>query len=357
MHLRIGIAAVLVGLTGLPGAAIAQLAPSPDAPPVSTAPPAPVDSAPVASFKVNVNLVDLFFTVKDKNGNLVPHLNKEMCAVSEDKAPQTLKNFVAETNQPLTLGILLDTSGSQQRVLPLEQDAGAQFLQQVLRTKDEAFVLSFDVNIDLLQDYSNSARELGHAMNKAQINTAGGNGGSGMPGAGGGTIPTSGGPKGTVLYDAIYEASDVKLNQETGRKAMIILTDGEDEGSDHKIQDAIAAAQRNNVIVYVILIADREMYWNQGMGYYGYGAAKKIADETGGRVIDVGNNGAKLQAAFQQIQDELRTQYVASYTPSNDKQDGSFRHIGVECRGDSGENLKVQVRKGYYAPSSGSRGN
>ena len=272
--------------------------------------------------------------------------------MSEDKVPQTLKNFVAETNQPLTLGILLDTSGSQQRVLPLEQDAGSQFLQQVLRTKDEAFLISFDVNIDLLQDYTNSPRMLAHAMEKAEINTAGGNG-SGIPGLGGGTIPTVGDPKGTLLYDAIYEASYDKLNQETGRKAMIILTDGEDEGSSHKIGDAIAAAEKNNVIVYIILIADRAMYWNQGMGYYGYSAAKRITDETGGRTIDVGNNGAKLQAAFQQIQDELRTQYVASYTPSNEKQDGTFRHIGVECRGDAGENLKVQVRKGYYAPSSG----
>jgi VWFA-related protein len=334
-------------------AAWAQLAPSPDAPPVSNAPPPPPDAAPVATFKVNVNLVDLFFTVKDKNGNLIPHLNKEMCSVLEDKAPQTVKNFVAETNQPLTLGILLDTSGSQQRVLPLEQDAGSQFLQQVLRSKDEAFLISFDVNIDLLQDYTNSPRQLAHAMDKAQINTAGGNGGAGIPGAGGGTIPTSGGPKGTVLYDAIYEASYDKLNQESGRKAIIILTDGEDEGSDHKIADAIAAAQRNNVIVYVILIADRAMYWNYGMGYSGYSAAKRISDETGGRTIDVGNNGPKLQAAFQQIQDELRTQYVASYTPSNAKQDGTFRHIAVECKGDGGDNLKVQVRKGYYAPSSG----
>jgi VWFA-related protein len=353
MHLRIATAALGVGLAALPAAVWAQLAPSPDAPPMSTAPAAPVDEKPMTTFKVSVNLVDLFFTVKDKNGNLVPHLNKQMCTVNEDKVPQTLKNFVAETNQPLTLGILLDTSGSQQRVLPLEQDAGGQFLEQVLRTKDEAFLLSFDVNIDLLQDYTNSARELAHSMNKAQINTAGGNGGAGIPGAGGGTIPTQGGPKGTVLYDAIYEASNYKLNQETGRKAMIILTDGEDEGSDHKIQDAIAAAERNNVIVYVILIADRAMYWNQGMGYYGYGAAKKISDETGGRVIDVGNNGDKLRAAFQQIQDELRTQYVASYTPSNDKQDGTFRHIGVDCKGDAGENLKVQVRKGYYAPGGG----
>jgi VWFA-related protein len=353
MQLRIGIAGVLVGLATLPLAGWAQLAPSPDAPPVSTAPPAPVDQTPMATFKVNVNLVDLFFTVKDKNGNLIPHLNKEMCSVSEDKVPQTLKNFVAETNQPLTLGMLLDTSGSQQRVLPLEQQAGSQFLEQVLRTKDEAFLISFDVNIDLLQDYTNSPHMLAHAMDKAQINTAGGNGAAGIPGAGGGTIPTIGDPKGTLLYDAIYEASYDKLNQETGRKAIIILTDGEDEGSNHKIGDAIAAAQKNNVIVYVILIADRAMYWGQNMGYYGYSAAKKITDETGGRTIDVGNNGAKLQAAFQQIQDELRTQYVASYTPSNDKADGTFRHIGVECKTDSGENLKVQVRKGYYAPTPG----
>ena len=99
------------------------------------------------------------------------------------------------------------------------------------------------------------------------------------------------------------------------------------------------------MIIYVILIADRAMYWNSGMGYYGYSAAKKIADETGGRVIDVGNNGQKLQDAFEQIEDELRTQYVASYTSSNTKLDGTFRRIAVQC----GEGMKVQVRKGYYA--------
>jgi len=351
MRLRTSVAAVLVGLAAVPAAGGAQLAPSPDAPPVSSAPAAPPEDASVATFKQTVNLVDLFFTVRDKNGNLVPHLSKDMCTVLEDKVPQTLNSFVAETNQPLTLGIMLDTSGSQQRVLPLEQEAGGEFLQQVLRAKDEAFLISFDVNIDLLQDYTNSARQLAHAMDKAQINTAGGNGGAGIPGAGGGTIPTPGGPKGTVLYDAIYEAAHQKMHQETGRKAMIILTDGEDEGSDHKIGDAIAAAERNNVIVYVILIADREMYGYQGMGYYGYSAAKQIADETGGRVIDVGNNGDKLRAAFQQIQDELRTQYLATYTPSNTKTDGTFRHIAVECKGDVGEVVKVRARKGYYAPA------
>ena len=123
--------------------------------------------------------------------------------------PQKLKNFVAETNQPLTLGILLDTSGSQERVLPLEQQAGSQFLEQVLRQKDEAFLLSFDVNVDLLQDFTNSPRMLAHAMDKAEINTAGGNGG-GIPGLGGGPVPVSGTPKGTLLYDAIYLASNRK---------------------------------------------------------------------------------------------------------------------------------------------------
>ena len=352
MIYRIGIAAALLaGLFIFAMAGWAQLAPSPDASPVSNAPALAADETPVATFKQTVNLVDLFFTVKDDKGNLVPHLNQQNCSVLEEKAPQTLKSFVAETNQPLTLGILLDTSGSQQRVLPLEQDAGSQFLQQVLRSKDEAFLISFDVNVDLLQDFTNSPRLLARAMQKAQINTAAGNGGGGIPGLGGGPVPIHGDPKGTLLYDAILLASTEKLNQETGRKAMIILTDGEDQGSRTKIGEAIAAANRNNIIVYVILIADRGFYGGFGSGYFGYSAAKQISDETGGRLIDVGNNGAKLQAAFQQIQDELRTQYVASYTPSNAKRDGAFRRIAVDCKGDSGERLKVQVRKGYYAPS------
>lgn len=300
----------------------------------------------MGTLKINVNLVDLFFTVKDKAGNLVPHLSKDDCSVSEDKVPQKLKNFAAETHLPLTLGILLDTSGSQGAVLPLEQQAGSDFLQRVLKSKDQAFLLSFDVNVDLLQDFTSSPRLLGRALAKADINTAGGNGAAGIPGLGGGTIPTQGAPKGTLLYDAIYLASNEKLSQENGRKAMIILTDGDDQGSRTKIQDAVAAAQKANTIIYVILIADTGFYG--GFGYNGYSAAKKLSEETGGRMINVGNNGKKLEAAFQQIEDELRTQYVASYTPTNAKLDGTFRHIAVQC---TGEDMKVQVRKGYFAPS------
>src|ERR1700756_2207332 len=190
-------AALLLTLPVFSASGWAQLAPSPDAPPVSNAPEAPPEDQSVATFKIQVNLVDLFFTVKDKNGNLVPHLTQNDCSVAEDKVPQTLKHFVAETNQALTLGIMLDTSGSQERVLPLEQEAGSRFLEQVLRQKDEAFLLSFDVNVDLLQDYTNNPHQLARALNKAEINSAGGNGAGGAAGLGGGAVPGHGMPTGT----------------------------------------------------------------------------------------------------------------------------------------------------------------
>ncbi len=330
----------------------AQEAPSPGAPPVSTAPDTeePKD-APMETLKVNVNLVSLYFTVHDKHNGLIPNLTREDCSVYEDKTLQKLKNFATEADQPLTLGILLDTSGSQQNVLPLEQQTGAAFLERVLRSKDEAFLISFDVGIDLLQDYTSNPHLLERAMNKAQINTAGGNGAMGVPGIGQGPIPQTGTPKGTLLYDAVFVAANDKMRQETGRKAMILLTDGEDQGSTEKITTAIEAAQKANTIVYVLLIADRGFYFT-GMigGYSGDQAMRKLAEETGGRVIDVGNNGKKLEAAFKQIEDELRTQYLANYTPTNPKLDGTYRKIEIQCKGDG---LKVQARKGYYALAEG----
>ncbi len=318
----------------------AQVAPSPDAPPQGPAgdPNGDDQSQPLETLKVNVNLVSLYFTVHDKHGMLIPHLTKDDFNILEDKTPQKIKNFAAENDQPLTLGILLDTSGSQQNVLPLEQEAGAAFLSHVLHSKDEAFLISFDVNTELLSDYTANARALARAMDKAQINVGTG-GMGGMP---------SGPPKGTVLYDAVYLATHEKLQQETGRKAIIILSDGEDQGSTEKLQDAIEAAQKANTIVYVLLVADRGFYGRgvYTMGYTGDAAMRKMAEETGGRVIDVGNNGKKMEGAFAQIEEELRTQYVASYTPTNAKLDGSYRKIEIDVKGDG---LKVQSRKGYYA--------
>lgn len=316
----------------------AQLAPSPDAPPVSHAPAQALDEEEAPILKVQVNLVDVFFTVTGKGGELVPHLTTGDCTVSEDKVQQSLKSFQAETNLPLTLGIVLDTSYSQSRVLQLEQDAGSQFLKRVLRKKDEAFLLSVSTSVDLLQDLTNDPRQLTRALEKAEI--------SASYSLGSGPVPTQGQPRGTVLYDSVYLAAYEKMSQEVGRKALILLTDGEDQGSRIKLAGAIEAAQRANVTVYVILIADVQSYLSQGVGYSGYGAMKKMAEETGGRVINVGNNGKKLSAAFDQIEAELRTQYVATYIPSNTKQDGNYRKLQVECKGDG---LKVMARKGYYA--------
>src|SRR5581483_129297 len=155
----------------------------------------------VGTFKVSVDVVNIFFNVKDKHGLLIPNLTKNDFDVFEDGKPQTIKYFAAEANQPLTLGLLIDTSVSQERVLPMEKEVGAAFLQNVLRDKDLAFVISFDVNVDLLQDYTNSSRDLRAAMDRTKINGGGGSGG--LPGMGGGPVPISN-PKGTLLYDAVY---------------------------------------------------------------------------------------------------------------------------------------------------------
>jgi VWFA-related protein len=299
------------------------------------------EQEPLQTFKVEVNVVNLYFNVKDKHGALIPNLTKNDFEVSEDGTPQKIKYYSATSDQPLTLGLMIDTSGSQQRVLPMTQEIGSDFLADVLRPKDEAFVISFDINVELLQDFTNQPSLLRKALHKTRINAGGGS--SGIPGIGQGPVPVSN-PKGTLLYDAIYLASDEKLKQEVGRKALIILTDGEDQGSRTKIQEAIEAAQKSDAIVYVIYEADRGATFG-----YGKGEMKKICEQTGGRVIDVGDNAKKLREAFNQISNELRSQYYIGYTPTNQKQDGSYRKVEVKP---VNKDYKIQARKGYYAPTA-----
>ena len=321
---------------GLTSALHAQEAPSPGGPPpASKAEPQPVDIGDVQTLKVNVNLVNVYFSVRDKSG-YITNLHKDDCSIYEDKNLQKTKNFTQEKNLPLTIGILLDTSGSQMNVLPLEQTAGAEFLKDVLTPKDEAFLISFDINVNLLADYTNSPREIKRAMDSAQINT----------GAGTGSVTGNGAARGTLLFDAVYLAAHDKLRQEAGRKIIVMLTDGGDQGSQETIKTATEAAQKANAIIYVILIADRGFYGGFGMGYTGDADMERLAKDTGGRVINVGNNGKKLQEAFDQIQDELRTQYLASYTSTNPKvNDGTFRTLNITCQ----QGQKIQARKGYYA--------
>jgi VWFA-related protein len=296
------------------------------------------------TLKVNVNVVQLFYNVKDKKGALIPNLTKDDFEVVEDGKPQTIKYFAADSNLPLTLGILIDSSGSQMRVLDMEKQVGGEFLNQILRDKDLAFVISFDIDVDLLQDFTNSVHLLKTALNSAKINTGGGSGG-GIPGLGGGTVPTVGTPRGTLLYDAVYLASHDELAQQVGRKAMILLTDGEDQGSRLKIKDAIEAAQKADAIAYVLLCADRGFYGFGG--YSGDSEMKKLTSETGGRVIEVGNKFDKLKEGFNQIANELRSQYNIGYTPTNAKLDGTFRKVEIHCK--TNKDYKIQARSGYYA--------
>jgi VWFA-related protein len=340
------LAAVLAVLVAFP---VVSLCGQAEAPPERKAPQSNDQSTvqddqgePITTFKGGVDVVQLFFNVKDKKGALIPNLRKEDFQLAEDGKPQTVKYFSVNSDLPLTLGILIDASGSQQNVLDMEKQVGGAFLSEIIREKDLAFVMSFDVNVDLLQDFTSSTRKLKDALNSARINTGGGGGSIG--GLGGGPIPTSS-PRGTLLYDAIYLASHDELAQQVGRKAMIILTDGSDQGSKLRIQDAIEAAQKSDSIVYVLMIADRGFYG--GMGYTGDSEMKKLSRETGGRMIDVGNKFDKLKQAFDQIALELRSQYSVGYTPSNPARDGSFRKVEVRAK-----DYKIQARAGYYARAS-----
>jgi VWFA-related protein len=296
---------------------------------------------PTETLKVNVNVVQLFFNVKDKHGALIPNMTKDDFEIAEDGKPQTIKYFAAESNLPLTIGMMIDSSGSQRNVIDMEKEVGGAFLRQILTDKDEAFVISFDISVDLLQDFTRDNHRLQAALNKAKVNVDYSSGG--VPGMGGGPVPQRGNSPGTLLYDAVYLSAHDMLAKEVGRKAMILLTDGQDEGSRLKIQEAIEAAQKADAIVYVLLCADRGFYG--GFGYSGESEMHKLTEQTGGRVINVGNKFDKLRDAFDQIAAELRSQYNIGYTPTNTKQDGTYRKLEIKNK----QNYKIQSRAGYYA--------
>jgi len=205
-----------------------------------------------------------------------------------------------------------------------------------------AFVISFDVQVELLHDFTANVRALKTALNSAKINTGGADCG-GIPGMGGGPVPCMGKQKGTLLYDAVQLASHDEMAQQVDRKAMILLTDGQDYGSQNNIRDAIQAAQKADTIIYVLLVADRSAY---GFGQYGGDSEmKKLTAETGGRVIEVGSKTEKLKAAFDQIAAELRSQYEVGYVPTNVAKNGGYRKIEIRSK----DEYKIQSRSGYYA--------
>jgi len=297
---------------------------------------------PAEKLKVNVNVVSVLFNVKDKHGALIPNLTKDDFEIAEDGKTQTIKYFNAESNLPLTLGIMIDSSASQRNVLDMEKQVGGAFLKQILTDKDEAYVIGFDISVDLLQDFTRDVHRLQAALDKVKIGTEVATGG--IPGMGGGPIPNQN-PPGTLLFDAVYLSAHDMLSKEVGRKAMILLTDGQDEGSKLKIKDAMEAAQKADAIVYVLLCADRGSYFGSGMMYNGEFDMKKLTEATGGRVVNVGNKFDKLRDAFDQIAAELRSQYSIGYTPTNLKRDGTYRKLEIKNK----QNYKIQARAGYYA--------
>ena len=297
-----------------------------------------------ATIKVEVQVVNVLCSVRDNKGRLVSNLDKQDFELREDGQPQQILYFARETELPLTLGLLVDSSISQQRLIPQEQEAAGAFFEQVLTPQDVAFLISFDVNVDLLQDLTGSVDFLRRALGEIHVNSGGGVAGPIGGGTSGPFPSTQSG--GTHLYDAVYLASREVLASEVGRKALILITDGQDHGSKVDREAAIEAAQKTDAILYGILFYDRGFYGYGNVGYTGESALKKMAEETGGRVFNV-DNDRELAAAFDQISNELRSQYSLGYSPTNAAQDGSYRRIEVRA---SGRGLKVQARKGYYAP-------
>jgi len=292
------------------------------------------------SLKVQTTLINVFATVRDKKNGVITNLSQQDFKIFEDGVEQKVDFFSKEMNLPITLAILIDTSGSMQNILGAEQDAAARFVKTVMRKKDEALVISFDFDVNLLADFTEDPEVLNRAIHRAEISAVS-SGGVVTPG----TVP-QGSNGGTDLYDAVYLACHDELASEAGRKAVILLTDAEDTGSKLSLNEAIESAQRSDAVIHVLRLADEPFYFGMGMGYGGASVARKMADETGGREIEV-RNEKNLETAFSLISEELRSQYVLGYYPSNTKRDGSFRKIKLEVtRPDS----KILARKGYYAP-------
>lgn len=325
------------------------------------------------TFSTDVKVVNVLATVRDKQGQIVRNLNQDDFVLEEDDRPQAIRYFSRETNLPLTLGLLVDTSLSQRRVLGQEQQASYQFLDQVLRVdKDQAFIIHFDREAELLEDLTSSRQKLQDALTKLETPQMGPRGGGRGPSGGGGGYP-SGGRRvpGTVLYDAVYLASDELMKKLSGRKALIVLSDGVDTGSKFTLATAIEAAQRADTLVYSILFADEEAY-SRGSGYPrmggpgmggrrrgGWGGRgpmpathpdgkkilQRLSRETGGGFFEVSKKQS-IEQIYDRVQEELRSQYSLGYTPDVAGAGPGYRKIRVTTKQ---KGLVVQARDGYYA--------
>ncbi|MGC1416697.1 MAG: VWA domain-containing protein [Candidatus Acidiferrum sp.] len=330
---------------------------------------------------VEVKTVSVLATVRDKHGKIIPDLTKNDFELDEDGRPQTINYFAHQTDLPLRLGLLVDTSLSQRKVLDQERSASYTFLDQLLRQdKDLAFVIHFDRQVELLQDFTPSRPKLQAALQSLatpQYDSGGSNGGSSNGGGGYGG-PGGGGRQGghmhgggTQLYDAIFLASAELMSKQQGRKALIVLTDGVDHGSKETLAEAIATAQRADTIVYSIYFADEDEDYGRpggfGMGgpmggHGGMGGGRggryprqeersdgkkileQISKETGGQFFKASKKET-VDKIYAEIQEDLRNQYSLAYTPDKGNTVGYHKLLLTVPKQ---KDLIIQARDGYY---------
>jgi VWFA-related protein len=338
----------------------------------------PLFTQQIPPITVNVAAVNLLATVRDKHGNIVRNLAKDDFSLEQDGKPQCITYFAKESDLPLTLGLLVDTSLSQRRVLDQERSASRSFLDRVLREdKDQAFLIHFDHEVELLQDLTSSRRKLLAAIDQihspqfsqsssgssTSSDPAGGDGGGrGSHGRGHGG--------GTLLYDSVYLASNEVMKKQQRRKALVVLTDGVDRGSKESLSEALESAERADTLIYCILFADKEEghggggYGGPHMGGGGMGGGRgggyprrteesrpdgkkileQIAKTSGGRFFEVSKKET-LDKIYADLDEELRNQYVLGYSPDKpDATPGYHKlHLAVKQK-----DAQVQTRDGFY---------
>ena len=301
--------------------------------------------------RVETNLTNVFFTAADRQKRFVSDIKREDVRILEDGVPQQIFTFQANVDLPLSLAILIDTSGSEERTLPEEKAAARSFLESVMRAnKDEAAVVSFTGEVTLEQGLTGNVSRLRRAIDQIEFVAPSGYVGGGV--VVGGTPPISGTQQtlagGTAIWDAIWATSNELLNStaEHTRRAIILLTDGQDTVSQVHMRDAINRAVKSDALIYAIGIGDRYQY---GVDE---GSLKKLTEATGGRAY-FPRNERDLHEAFAQIEKDLREQYLIAYSPSNKSRDNSYRRVTIEVINPEvrKQNLKLNYRPGYFANS------
>lgn len=296
------------------------------------------DGAGTPRFRSDVNLVNLTFTVRDPQGALSAHLGKEDFEVFEDGQAQSIRFFYRSTDQPLTLGLVLDASGSQKKFIKKQKRHIERFLKDVLGPKDRAFIVSFANTVRVVSDYSSSLNQLLERLDA--YSDASGKELLQFPELGPRELRIAG----TAYFDAIYYSIRDMLAREDGRKALVVFSDGEDNSSARHMLDVIEAAQAADVPLYALRYTEIKEDRPNSRNKYGASVIARISRETGGRDFDASEE--PIERSFRAIGEELRSHYEIGYATTNPLRDGAFRKVQIRCRR---EGYTILTKTGYYA--------